>query len=342
MPVTVIVGGQFGSEGKGKVAHYFAREQCATVAVRVGGSNSGHTVIDGSGVPRVFRVLPTPALLDNVTCVLGAGSYIDVDVLFAEVKVSRLPPERLLIDPNAFVITNEHKRIESQCGLRERIGSTGSGTGAAAIERIARRSSEHLARNDPRLNAYTRRSARSFLRQALDRKERIIIEGTQGFGLSVIHSPYYPKATSRDTTAAGFVSEAGLSPLDVDHVVLVVRAFPIRVPGASGVLPCEISWDVLSIEAGWPFTLTERTSVTDEIRRVARFNPGIVLAAIEANFPTQIVLNHIDYFDYVGHRSRRITSRMISAVSAIEFAIGATITHIGIGPDLIAPWTQYD
>src|SRR3954454_22276277 len=129
MPVTVIVGGQFGSEGKGEGAHYLAREQCATVAVRVGGSNSGHTVIDGSGVPCVFRMLPTPALLDNVTCVLGAGSYIDVDVLLAELKVSRLLPERLLIDPNAFVITDEHKRIESQCGLCERIGSTGSGTG---------------------------------------------------------------------------------------------------------------------------------------------------------------------------------------------------------------------
>src|SRR3954464_16009224 len=142
MPVTVIVGGQFGSEGKDKVAHYLAREQCATVAVRVGSSNSGHTVIGGSGVPRVFRALATPALLDNVTCVPGPGSHIDVDVFFAELKVARLPPERLLIVPNAFVITDGHKQIESQCGLRERIGSTGSGTGAAAIERITRRSSE--------------------------------------------------------------------------------------------------------------------------------------------------------------------------------------------------------
>ena len=73
MPVSVIVGGQFGSEGKGKVAHYLAREQHATIAVRVGGSNSGHTAIDKFGVPRVFRVLPTPALLDDVTCVLGAA-----------------------------------------------------------------------------------------------------------------------------------------------------------------------------------------------------------------------------------------------------------------------------
>jgi adenylosuccinate synthase len=226
MPVTVIVGGQFGSEGKGKVAHHLAREQRATIAVRVGGSNSGHTVIDRSGIPRVFRVLPTPALLDDVICVLGAGSYIDVDVLLAELKVTELPPERLLIDPNAFVITDDHKHTENQWGLRERIGSTGSGTGAAAVDRITRRSSAQLAQHDPRLDQYTRRPTRLFLRAALNRDERVIIEGTQGFGLSVLHSPYYPKATSRDTTAAGFVSEA----LAI-QVVFQARSIGTQSPG---------------------------------------------------------------------------------------------------------------
>ena len=62
MPVTVIVGGQFGSEGKGKVAHYLAPQQHAAIAVRVGGSNSGHTAIDKSGAPRVFRVFADTGL----------------------------------------------------------------------------------------------------------------------------------------------------------------------------------------------------------------------------------------------------------------------------------------
>ncbi|MCG8433688.1 MAG: adenylosuccinate synthetase, partial [Gammaproteobacteria bacterium] len=57
------MGGQFGSEGKGKVAHEFARMQRASVAVRVGGSNSGHTVVDPQGAPIVFRHLPTAAIL---------------------------------------------------------------------------------------------------------------------------------------------------------------------------------------------------------------------------------------------------------------------------------------
>jgi adenylosuccinate synthase len=335
MPVTVIVGGQFGSEGKGKVAHHLARERRATIAVRVGGSNSGHTAIDKSGVPRVFRVLPTPALLDDVICVLGAGTYIDVDVLLAELKVAQLPPERLLIDPNAYIITDEHKRIENQWGLRERIGSTGSGTGAAAVDRITRRSSAHLAQHAPRLEQYTRRQTRSFLRSALKRDERVIIEGTQGFGLSVLHSPYYPKATSRDTTAAGFVAEAGLSPLDVSEIVLVIRAFPIRVPGDSGRLPAETDWDTIAHEGGWEARLLERTSVTDQVRRVARFDPEIVLDAIDANRPTIVVLNHADYFDISSHRSGASTLKVSEAVCAIEAKLGRSVDLVGLGQNIL-------
>ena len=88
------------------------------------------------------------------------------------------------------------------------------------------------------------------LRQHLDAGERLVLEGTQGFGLSLVHSSYYPFVTSRDTTAAAFVSEAGFSPLDVDEIVLVIRAFPIRVGGNSGPLPNEIDWHTLSTESG--------------------------------------------------------------------------------------------
>jgi adenylosuccinate synthase len=86
MPVTVVVGGQFGGEGKGKVAHFLAKEMGAKVAVRVGGSNSGHTVIDPFGNAIILRQLPTAAILPNIICMLGAGSYINVSILFDEMK----------------------------------------------------------------------------------------------------------------------------------------------------------------------------------------------------------------------------------------------------------------
>ena len=286
MPVTVVVGGQFGGEGKGKVAHYLAQETKARIAVRVGGSNSGHTVIDPSGTPIIFRHLPTAAILPDVICVLGAGSYINPDILLQEVFRVGLSPHRLLIDPNAIIVTERELNEEKNSLLRQSIASTLSGTGAAVSRRISREASTIFAKDEKRLEKYVRPVV-PVMREHLDAGQRIIIEGTQGFGLSLLHSEYYPYVTSRDTTAAAFVSEAGLSPLDVDDVVLVLRAFPIRVGGNSGPLPNEIDWDSVTSESGQEAPILERTSVTKTIRRVGRFDPDVVRQAIMVNQPSR-------------------------------------------------------
>src|SRR5882724_10878088 len=99
MPVTAVVGGQFGSEGKGKVAHLLAKQDGAKFAIRVGGPNSGHTVIAESGERLVLRQLPTAALLPNVQALLPAGSYIDPQVLKRESGILGIGPNRLRIHP---------------------------------------------------------------------------------------------------------------------------------------------------------------------------------------------------------------------------------------------------
>jgi adenylosuccinate synthase len=332
MPVTVVVGGQFGSEGKGKVAHYFAKTLGAAVSVRVGGPNSGHTVISESGHPIVFKQLPTAALLPDIQCVLPAGSYISPTLLFEEMRIAKLPSERLFIDPNAVVITDHELAEEHTSDLRSTIGSTLSGTGAAVAARISRRGRVTLARDNAVLKPFVRPTT-SFLHEMLLRKERILIEGTQGFGLSALHSPHYPYTTSRDTTAAGFVSEAGLSPLDVDDVVLVIRAFPIRVAGNSGPLPNEISWEVLTNESGSRVSIVEYTSVTKAIRRVARFDAEIARDAILYNRPTRIVLNHIDQIAFECTRTEFLTSRAIDFFRLVESSIDMRIEYVGLGPD---------
>ncbi len=330
MPVTVVVGGQFGSEGKGKVAYHFSRELGASVAVRVGGPNSGHTVIGSSREPIIFKQLPTAALLPDVTCVLPAGSYVSIRVLLEEIRVAKLPSKRLIIDPNAVVITDRELGEEGASGLRSSIGSTLSGTGAAVLARASRTGRARLARDEPMLEAFLAPTT-AFLRARLQNKERVLIEGTQGFGLSVLHSPHYPYATSRDTTAAGFVAEAGLSPLDVDDVILVIRAFPIRVAGASGPLRDEITWQQITKESGSAADILELTSVTRAIRRVGRFDPSIVRQAIAYTAPTRIVLNHLDYVD---SRSQpdSYTPRTLAFVSGVQSAIGGRVSHVGLGP----------
>ncbi|SDL66808.1 adenylosuccinate synthase [Geoalkalibacter ferrihydriticus] len=327
MPVTVIVGGQFGGEGKGKVAHYLAREMGAKVAVRVGGSNSGHTVITPDGNPLILRQLPTPSILPDVHCVLGAGSYIDIDILFDEIAKTGLSDDRLHIDPNAVIVTDNDKRAEENSCLRKSIGSTLSGTGAALARRISRDGSTRLAKDDERLKSYVAPVV-LYMRDLLSKGKRIIIEGTQGFGLSVLHSQYYPYATSRDTSAAAFVSEAGLSPLDVDDVVLVIRTYPIRVGGNSGPLKNEVDWNVVSLSSGSGKSLLELTSVTKTKRRVAIFDPKIVINAIECNNPSRIVMNHLDYI-CSNIKKDCFEIKASEFIKSVEFNIRKKIDYVG-------------
>lgn len=331
MGVSIVVGGQYGSEGKGKVAQFLARERQAAAVVRVGGTNSGHTSLDGENRRVVLRQLPTAALEPDVLCILAAGSYIDVDVLLGEIERVGLEHERLAIDPNAMLITAADRQAERESGLRARIGSTCSGTGAAVARRIARRSHRDLAAACPRLRPYVR-PTRDLMRSLLDNGHRVIIEGTQGFGLSLLHSPHFPKATARDTTAAGALSETGLGPLEVDEVVLVLRAFPIRVAGDSGPFgEPEIDWETIQREGGHGQPLVEYSSVTNRVRRVARFDPQLARDAIAANAPNLIVLNHVDLVDVKARNG--LTRRAGSFIDQVSTAIGRQVDLVGLGPD---------
>ena len=340
MPVTVVFGGQFGSEGKGKVAYDLARRSSSSIAVRVGGANSGHTVIDPDGNERKFRALPTASILPNSISVIATGSYIDPSVLLAEIAETRLDPSRLIIDSNAVLITEQHKQEERNSGLRGEIGSTLSGTGAAVRSRLLRDGSVRFAASDDRLKPFVR-DARAFMRGRLELNDRIVIEGTQGFGLSVLHAQDYPNVTTRDTSAAGFVSETGLSPLDVDEVVMVIRAFPIRVAGNSGPLPYETDWETVRKKSGYQNDITERTTVTDMVRRVARFDARVVRSAIEANAPNKIVLNHLDYVDASCRRSHCHTEVSERFVENVERQIDAKVDFVGFGPATIVARGNY-
>lgn len=336
MPLTVVVGGQFGSEGKGKIAHYLAREQEADIAVRVGGPNSGHTVVDEDGTSLVFQLLPTAALLPNVCCVLAAGSYIKLDVMMEELASTNISSERLVIDPNAMIITSEFEDCEHQLALGSRIGSTESGTGAAVLKRVARASKSYLASKVADLHEFVRPTV-PLMRSALDKRARIIIEGTQGFGLSLLHSSHYPFVTSRDTSAAGFVSEVGLSPFDVDDVVMVLRSFPIRVGGHSGPLPREIDWDTVTKESGSTQPVIEYASVTRRLRRVARFDPAVILRAINVNRPSTLVLNHLDHVDAECRDATVLSQEAITFVEQVESSIDQPVDLFGTGPSLVVP-----
>lgn len=336
MPVTVVVGGQYGSEGKGKVSAYVAKASGAAAVVRVGGPNSGHSAVNDQGELITLRQLPAGAVGSDAQVVLPAGSLIDLHILQSEIAKLNVSPGRLRIDGNASIITREHVNREADLALMSSIGSTASGTGAALIERLSRTSEHRLARDVTELQSFLQEDTAAYLRDMLDRNARVVIEGTQGFGLSIWHSHDFPYATSRDTTAAGFVSEAGLAPHDVDDVVLVLRAFPIRVGGNSGPLPNEISWPELAKEARLASNFVEFTSATHRVRRIGRFDPNIVKRAINSNRPHRVVMNHMDYIDPTGAEGGP-TWRSQKFLVQVEHELGRRIDLLGFGPASLEP-----
>ena len=144
MPTLIIVGAQWGDEGKGKVVDHFAAH--ADMAVRYqGGNNAGHTLVVGEE-RTVVHLIPAGVLQPGTTCVLGNGVVIDPKVLCEEIAglQSRgylLEPERLRIAERAHVILPVHRQLDM---AREKIGSsaigtTGRGIGPCYEDKAARR-----------------------------------------------------------------------------------------------------------------------------------------------------------------------------------------------------------
>jgi adenylosuccinate synthase len=306
----------------------------AAAVVRIGGPNSGHTVLSDDEHRRAFRQLPTSALLPEVTSVIGPGSYIDATVLADEIAETGLGPDQLTIDPAAVLVTEADRQEEVDRGLQKTIGSTLSGTGAAVARRVRRDATVTFAASAGALARFVRPTS-PLLRGVLDGGGRVIVEGTQGHGLSILHTSSPPYATSRDTTAAAFLAEAGLSPLDVDDVVMVIRAFPIRVAGNSGPLPLEASWRELQQRGHHDHDLTEYSTVTHRPRRVGLFDPAVVNSAITINQPTRIALNHLDYADHECCVTGALTSAARAVAKEIEGQIGRRISLLGWGPGVL-------
>jgi len=303
MNVTIVVGGQFGSESKGKAVSLLARDSREmTAVVRCGGPNSGHIVLE-HGREYCFRLLPSGVVYGR-RGFLAPAAVIDLGVLKREIETYDISPDLLTIDPFSVVISEAMKASEQ--ALVSAISSTGSGTGAATAAKCLRGPGTQLVKDVTATESWLKpyvRDVRKEVYELLDAGYRIIVEGTQGFGLSLHHSRMYPHTTSKDTTAAQFIMEAGLSPMLVDEIILVVRTFPIRVAGQqAGPLKNEISWEELRRESGHPNDLTEVTTVTRKTRRVARFDPDLVLEACKINRPTALVVHGLDYLGYENHR----------------------------------------
>ncbi len=320
--VDIIIGGQFGSEGKGQIAAYLAPEY--DWLVRVGGPNAGHKVYNEPN-PDVFHIIPSGAnKAKEARLIIGPGAVISEEKLLYEIQHFQIEPDRIFIDEQATVISAKDKRYEEK---HDKIGSTKQGVGAATSNNILarlRNDDKHKARNNNNLKQYVANVHDIFEKINRD-QQKILIEGTQGTMLS-LHHGYYPHVTSRDTTVSGCLAECGIGPQRVRKIVMVARRYPIRVSnpddGTSGnFYSTEIDFKTIASRAEFPLEeieKTEQTTTTKKTRRIAEFSWYQFRRACEFNTPTDIALTFADYIHYSNQDARRYDQLNADATKFID------------------------
>lgn len=305
--VTALVGAQYGSEGKGVIAAELAH--AFDVHVRTGGPNAGHTFMWG-GEKFVARGLPVGWINPRARLLIGPGAVLDPELLIEEIKEVQFHGYdlrgRVVVDPKAHVVRKtQHQQEGGVEGRAHReIGSTGEGVGLARMARISRGVLvRDLAWGKAQTFADWAGEQEQFeddgvvisigdtvgmVNRWIDQGRNVLLEGTQGSGLSLTHGPW-PYVTSADTNAATMAADAGIAPALV-NTILVVRTFPIRVAGNSGPLEDEISFEMLGVEP-------ETTTVTKKVRRIGGWDPELYRRAITLNRPIGVAVTFLDYLD---------------------------------------------
>jgi len=323
MPSTVVIGGFFGDEGKGKIISYLAIQDKPTIVVRGGaGPNAGHTIKDGEKTYKV-RMLPSGFLNKDTRVMVGPGVVVNPDVLLNEINDFGVEG-RAYVDNNCGIIEQSHRDTDSKGQLKEKIGSTGSGTGPANAERAMR--TLKLAKEIDNLKQYLI-DVPLEINTALDLGENVLVEGTQGTHLSLWHGTY-PFVTTKDVTASGICADVGIGPKRVDEVIVVFKSYLTRV--GTGPMPGELDADETS-KKGWE----EFGTVTGRLRRAAEFDFDLARRAVMLSSATQISITKLDVrfpscAGVTSYNDLDDDARIF--IKNIETELGVSVTLIGTGP----------
>lgn len=327
----VIIDGQYGSTGKGLLAGIIAQEKQIDTICTAWGPNAGHTFIDRFGRKFVHTMLANGIVGASVKRVLiGPGSVINPENLEKEIAEAgvMLGKVQVIIHPHAAIVTDEHRETEDK--TMTAIGSTKKGVGEAVIQRI---------RRDPRNQNTAIKCKHDLIRDLvvdartydwfLDRSEKVMVEGAQGFSLSMYHG-FYPYTTSRDVSTHQVLADCGIPFNAVPTSVYgCFRTYPIRVAnryndngemvGTSG--PCypdqmELNWADLDMEP-------ELTTVTKLPRRIFTWSETQYLDAIRMLGVTHPFINFMNYI-----KDEDYQHKFIGRLNEI----GPRVRYLGFGP----------
>jgi adenylosuccinate synthase len=332
----VVVGTQWGDEGKGKITDLLAGEMDMVVRYQ-GGHNAGYRIVV-EGEVFSLQLVPSGILYHHITPVIGNGVVIDPAVLLDELDrlIERgVDVSRLVVSGNAHLIMPYHQELDR---LTERflgknaLGTTKRGIGPAYADKSSRvglrvqdlldpkifreklalvlhEKNQILTKiyNRPALNAKDIASKYldelaprlapmiadtvGIVHDALEKGQRILLEGTQATFLDLDHGTY-PFVTSSNPVAGGACAGSGLGPRDLTRVVGIAKAYVTRV--GAGPFPTELEGELaeLLVERGHEFGTN-----TGRRRRVGWFDAALARQAARLNSLSEIALTKLDVLD---------------------------------------------
>lgn len=326
MPATIVVGGFFGDEGKGKIIAYLAKHDRPVIVARGGvGPNAGHTV-EVAGKKYALRMVPSGFVQESARLLIGAGVLVDPRVLMHEIETIGLRG-RLGVDRRCSIIEEEHIEADrSDAHLKGKIGSTGTGCGPANAARVSRKARQ--AKDVPELRDLIC-DVPLEVNEALDQQETVLIEGTQGFGISLFYGTY-PFVTSKDTTASQMAADVGIGPTRVDDVVVVFKSFPTRV----GEGPFETQ---MAEERAAALHIEEYGTVTRRKRRIGEWDGNLAAYSAMLNGATMIAISGVDKLDPTCRGVQafnELSAQVKEFVARVERDTRVPVKLISTGPEL--------
>ena len=311
----VVIGAQWGDEGKGKIVDYLA-EDAKYVVRYAGGPNAGHTiVVDGKQF--ALHQVPSGILYPNKSVFLGAGMVIDPEALFNELQMLKdngIDWEgRVFISDRAHIILPGYRQMDKDrdASRKRPIGTTGRGIGIAYSEKAHRDGlrladldwPEKMAEFEGENLAYLNKYKDKLIEMRVDltakmyeyRNENILFEGAQGAMLD-IDSGTYPYVSSGASCSAGAATGCGIGPKDLDKILGVFKAYQTRV--GNGPMPTEFNNE----SEGELCEYVRKTGreygvTTGRARRCGYLDLVALRYACITNSIDSLVLTHLDIYD---------------------------------------------
>lgn len=311
----VVIGAQWGDEGKGKIVDFLADD--ANVVVRYsGGANAGHTIVIGDQ-QYALHLVPSGILYPNKKVYLGMGMVIDPEALFQELEMLKNRgiewEGRVFISDRAHIVLPRYRKMDKErdAARKRPIGTTGRGIGTTYSQKSERDGirladldwDEKLADLEQEDIEFLNKYKDQLIKMRVNltakmwehKNDNVLLEGAQGAMLD-LDTGTYPYVSSGMSCAAGAATGAGIGPRSLDKIMGVFKAYTTRV--GNGPLPTEFNEDTQSElykfvrDTGREYGVT-----TGRPRRCGYLDLVALRYACRTNSIDDLVLTHLDIYD---------------------------------------------